>query len=57
VDGSCRAPCTSSTSCSTGSVCKIGYCMPSETPSSNQACTVSCDCPSGERCLDGYCRL
>jgi hypothetical protein len=51
VDGSCRAPCAS------GSTCKVGYCMPSTTPASGKACIVNCDCPSGERCVEGACSI
>jgi Cys-rich repeat protein len=57
VDGSCRSPCTSSTQCPSGQLCKVGYCMPSDSPDSGKACAVNCDCPSGERCVEGFCRI
>jgi hypothetical protein len=57
VDGSCRVPCTSTTACASGSVCKVGYCQPSDSPGSGAECSVNCDCPSGERCVEGTCQL
>jgi Cys-rich repeat protein len=57
VDGTCRPPCTSSTQCASGHVCKIGYCTPADSPGSGKACQANCDCPSGERCVEGFCHI